>query len=568
MIKGEVNDGRTSRQPGQIRKKAAVTSSVWVMRLASSYVESLYSMSQPHLVLARRYRPHLFSDLVGQGPTVRILQNALRAGRMGHAFLFHGVRGVGKTTLARLLARVVNCTDPSASDRYEPCNQCETCQAILEDRHIDVMEMDAASHTSVDDIRPLIESAPYRPQAARYKIYIIDEVHMLSKSAFNALLKTLEEPPPHVKFVFATTEIRRIPPTIISRCLRFDLRRIPLETLIAHFQSIVARESLQVDEEALKLIARAADGSVRDGLSILDQILTSDLPHVTAAEVRHLLGLSDTQEILALMEELIRGDLNAVRQRLQLFEIAGLDHALVLQECLTLIHHMTQRKLQVKLPETESYPLEVFDRWLSSVSLAWLMRVWQIMVKGLDDLKTALRPDYVLDMTFALCVLVREQGSAVGESLKPDPAMIPSSPPMPLQHPVAQTIDVSTKPEMLSLPTTFEDVVRLFESHKEMILAFHLRHDVELITYEPGTLTFCLRPQAPSDLAPRVTKSLQSWTGYAWHIALSKTRGQAPLAEQYKQNDQELLAASLQHPVAQTIQQAFPEAQVTWQTPS
>ncbi|MBT3171881.1 MAG: DNA polymerase III subunit gamma/tau, partial [Rhodospirillaceae bacterium] len=257
----------------------------------------------PYRVLARKYRPINFSDLIGQEALVRTVTNAIRTGRLAHAFLLTGVRGVGKTSTARILARALNCTGAEGQDSgptADPCGACEHCLAIAEDRHVDVLEMDAASHTGVDDMRELIDGVRYRPTSARYKVYIVDEVHMLSKQAFNALLKTLEEPPPHAKFIFATTEVRKLPVTVLSRCQRFDLRRVDAETLAAHFQSVAEKENAEIDSAAIRLIARAADGSVRDGLSLLDQAIAHGAGAAGEAEVRDMLGLADRARVFEL----------------------------------------------------------------------------------------------------------------------------------------------------------------------------------------------------------------------------------------------------------------------------
>ncbi|MCW5752146.1 MAG: DNA polymerase III subunit gamma/tau, partial [Alphaproteobacteria bacterium] len=305
------------------------------------------SDSAPYRVLARKYRPQTFAELVGQEAMVRTLTNAIESGRIAHAFILTGVRGVGKTTTARIIARALNCTgaDGAGGPTIEPCGQCDSCRRIAEDRHVDVQEMDAASRTGIDDIREIIESVRYAPASARFKIYIIDEVHMLSTQAFNGLLKTLEEPPPHVKFIFATTEIRKVPVTVLSRCQRFDLRRIEPETLIGHLAAIAERESVEAEREALTLIARAAEGSMRDGLSLLDQAIAHGGGRVLAAPVRDMLGLADRGQVYEVYEGAMRGDAAGAIASLGRQYDGGADPLVVLQDMLELTHWLTRIKV-------------------------------------------------------------------------------------------------------------------------------------------------------------------------------------------------------------------------------
>ncbi len=359
--------------------------------------------SDPYRVLARKYRPTNFADLIGQEALVRTLTNAIQSGRMAHAFVLTGVRGVGKTTTARIIARALNCVGPDGQGgpTPQPCGQCEFCVSIAQDRHVDVIEMDAASRTGVADIRELIEGVRYRPVSARMKVYIIDEVHMLSNNAFNALLKTLEEPPEHVIFIFATTEIRKVPVTVLSRCQRFDLRRVGHETLTAHFAGIAKAEGVEIDEEALAMLARAADGSVRDGLSLLDQAIALGGRKIDAAQVRDMLGLADRTRVLDLFDALMRGATAEALTTLQDLYASGADPAVVLQDLMDFSHFLTRARLT---PESLSSPgvpeaERLRGKELSEkLSMPVLTRTWQILLKGLGEVQSAPNPLQATEM--------------------------------------------------------------------------------------------------------------------------------------------------------------------------
>ena len=394
-------------------------------------------------VLARAYRPKTFAELIGQQAMVRTLTNAFRTGRLAHAFVLTGVRGVGKTTTARIIARAFNCVGPDGAGgpTVEPCGECEHCRAIDEDRHVDVLEMDAASHTGVDDIRELIESARYRPATARTKVYVIDEVHMLSKSAFNALLKTLEEPPPHVKFVFATTEVRRVPVTVLSRCQRFDLRRVNSETLAAHFASVAESEGVQVSADALNLIARAADGSVRDGLSLLDQAIAhraDDAAEIGADDVRTMLGLADRTHVFDLLDAILKGEIAGALDLFADQYAAGADPAAIIEDMLELVHWLTRIKIVPAIAEGADVPEaeRVRGRAMAdALSMAALARAWQMLFKGLAEVQAAPAGWHAADM-----VLVRlayaadlptpaESVRALSRGSAPEPANRDAAPP-------------------------------------------------------------------------------------------------------------------------------------------
>ncbi len=401
----------------------------------------------PYRVLARKYRPQTFAEVIGQEAMVRTLSNAIATGRIAQAFILTGIRGTGKTTTARIIARALNCIGPDGTGgpTIAPCGECVHCRSIAEDRHVDVIEMDAASRTGVDDIRDLTEGVRYRPVSARYKIYIIDEVHMLSKNAFNALLKTLEEPPPDVKFVFATTEVHRVPVTVLSRCQRFSLRRVPIEQLVEHYRRIAEAEGVSVAPAALGLIARAADGSVRDGLSLLDQAiaLSSDATGaIEEAAVRDMLGIADRNLVFDLFETVLRGDAAGALDRMDSLYQGGADPLMVLHDLLDLTHFVTRLKLA---PEAGSGdPLEDGDRdrarpLAAALSMPVLTRAWQMLLKGIEEVQNAPAPAqaaamvlvrlaYVADMP-APADLVRALTS--GETVVARPAAAPAALPAP-----------------------------------------------------------------------------------------------------------------------------------------
>ncbi|MDX1739327.1 MAG: DNA polymerase III subunit gamma/tau, partial [Alphaproteobacteria bacterium] len=343
--------------------------------------------SQEYRVLARKYRPSTFEDMIGQEALVRTLTNAIESGRIAQAFVLTGVRGVGKTTTARIIAKALNCLGPDGTGNAtaSPCGVCDNCVAIAEDRHVDVQEMDAASRTGVDDIRELIEGVRYKPVAARYKVYILDEVHMLTKNAFNALLKTLEEPPEHVKFIFATTEIRKVPITVLSRCQRFDLRRIPVEKLAAHFLKIAGLEGIEVEEDAIAMVARAADGSARDGLSILDQAIALSSGVVTAGQLRDMLGLADRARIFELFDAIMGGRAAEALEALRNMYNEGADPVVIIQDLLDVCYWLTRLKLTPELSQEASTPDIERTKGVemaSQLSHPILSRAWQILLKG------------------------------------------------------------------------------------------------------------------------------------------------------------------------------------------
>src|SRR5438309_2193412 len=373
---------------------------------------------QPYRVLARKYRPQSFDQLIGQEAMVKTLANAIQRDRLAHAFLLTGVRGVGKTSTARLIAKALNCIGPDGQGgpTITPCNVCEPCRAITEGRHIDVIEMDAASHTGVDDIREIIDAVRYASVSARYKIYIIDEVHMLSKNAFNALLKTLEEPPEHVKFLFATTEVNKVPVTVLSRCQRFDLRRIPAEKLAAHFAEVSRAEGVEVEPEAVAMVARAAEGSARDGLSILDQAIAHGAGTVTTEQVRCMLGLADRGRIRRLLQLVLSGDASGALSELDEAHDLGVDPTQLLRGLMESLHGATRAKAGANADALQSVEeRESAAQMAQHLSWGTIHRLWQMLLKGLQDVAVAPDPREAAEMALLRLIHAAEM---------PDPASL------------------------------------------------------------------------------------------------------------------------------------------------
>ena len=561
----------------------------------------------PYRVLARKYRPGDFAGLIGQEALVRTLTNAISSGRIAHAFMLTGVRGVGKTTTARIIARALNCigSDGKGGPTIEPCGQCDHCRSIAEDRDIDVMEVDAASHTGVDNIRELTDGARYRPVSARYKIYIIDEVHMLSKGAFNALLKTLEEPPEHVKFIFATTEIRKVPVTVLSRCQRFDLRRVPAGRLAEHLRAIAGQENVPVEDEALAVIARAADGSVRDGLSLLDQAMALDEGGVTAVQVRDMLGLADRTQIFDLFGKVMAGRIaDALGQFAQMYQ-DGADPVVVIQDLMDLTHWLTRVSVAPEAADPATVPEAERERgraMAGELSIPVLTRAWQMLMKGLGEVREAPMPIQAAEMVLVRLAylaelptpgdLVRElhQGAPQGTDA---PAPAPTAPPPaggnggaarasaggpavvaradPVREPAPIT-NAAPAPrasiEAQPGPRSFTELVALFEEKREAILHTQLCHNVHLVRCEPGRLEIRPDENAPRDLAARVGALLSDWTGRRWVVSVSGDEGEPTLARQAEAARRKEHEAAARHPLVQAAQKAFPGAKITRVEPS
>ena len=533
-------------------------------------------------MLARKYRPSTFADLVGQDAMVRTLTNAISSGRLAHAFILTGIRGVGKTTTARIIARALNCigADGQGGPTPDPCGVCENCIAIGEDRHVDVIEMDAASRTGVDDIRELIEGVLYRPVSARFKIYIIDEVHMLSRNAFNALLKTLEEPPEHVKFIFATTETRRVPVTVLSRCQRFDLRRVDGETLMGHLRGVAERESVEIATDALRQIVRAAEGSVRDALSLLDQAIAhAGSGAIEAEQVREMLGLADRMRTADLFEALMRGKIAEALSIFDALHEAGADPTVVLQDLLEFAHWLTRLKA---VSEAEAGGGAVSDveyargRALAAgLTVPVLSRAWQILLKGLSEARIAqesrqaaemilIRLAYAADMPTP-AELIRSIEAGAAEPAAPprpqaaaEPAAAPQPEPRPQPEPQSQATD-----EAAPMPRNFEALVALFDERKEPVLRANLSGTVHLVEYAPGRLVFRPGQGAPVGLAGDLRRRLEAWTGQSWSVEAVEAAEAAPsLHEQRAQAAAEEREDAIAHPAVQAALKAFPGARV------
>jgi DNA polymerase-3 subunit gamma/tau len=549
-------------------------------------------------VLARKYRPQDFNALIGQEAMVRTLRNAFATGRLAHAFMLTGVRGVGKTTTARIIAKALNCVGPDGAGgpTVDPCGVCENCVAITQDRHVDVLEMDAASRTGVEDIRELIDGVRYRPVAARTKVYIIDEVHMLSRNAFNALLKTLEEPPEHVTFIFATTEIRKVPVTVLSRCQRFDLRRVPSERLAEYFSEIAVKEGAKVSPAALALIARAADGSVRDGQSLLDQAIagkTDGADEVAEADVRAMLGLADRGRSFDLLDALFAGRAAEALEILDAEYEAGADPVILVQDLLELTHWLTRIKVTPSAADSPSAPENerVHGREMAEkLAMAVLGRTWQLLLKGLNEARMAPAPIQAVEMllvrlayaadlptpTDAIKALSNDGGDRMrAASASPAPAQagghggngggsvargsaapaleepVPDAPPAP-------GAAAPARPD----PRSFADIVALADGENERVLFGTLVNDVHLVSFAPGKIEIRLTAGAAGDTPKRLGDFLRRHTGTRWWVTVSNEVGEDTVASSRASADAQRKAEVAAHPRVKEILDAFPGATI------
>ncbi|MGH1367753.1 MAG: DNA polymerase III subunit gamma/tau [Maritimibacter sp.] len=548
------------------------------------------SSGNAYQVLARKYRPEVFADLVGQEAMVRTLKNAFEADRIAQAFVMTGIRGIGKTTTARIIAKGMNCVGPDGTGgpTVEPCGECEPCVAIAEGRHVDVMEMDAASRTGIGDIREIIESVHYRAASARYKIYIIDEVHMLSTSAFNALLKTLEEPPAHVKFIFATTEIRKVPVTVLSRCQRFDLRRIEPEDMIALLKKIAASEGAEIAEDALALITRAAEGSARDATSLLDQSISHGAGETTADQVRAMLGLADRGRVMDLMDMILKGDAAGALSELSSQYADGADPMAVLRDLAEVTHWVSVIKITPEAAEDPTVSPDERARgqaMASALPLRVLSRTWQMLLKAIEEVGMA--PNAMMAAEMAVIRLTHVSDLPSPEDLLKKLADTPPPPPpagggAPQGHGggantsarggfvpsgggggnAVQALSLSPE-DGLARFGRFEDVVALIRDHRDVQLLVHVETCVRLANYAPGRIEFTPTPDAPRDLAARLAQRLQGWTGSRWAVTVVNEADAATIAETRDAAGLALEAEAQKHPLMQAVIAAFPEAKIT-----
>jgi DNA polymerase III subunit gamma/tau len=542
--------------------------------------------AEAYRVLARKYRPQDFTGLIGQEALVRTLKNAFATGRIAHAFMLTGVRGVGKTTTARIIARALNCIGPDGTRKeptIAPCGMCDPCIAIAESRHVDVQEMDAASRTGIDDVREIIEGVRYAPASARYKVYIIDEVHMLSKQAFNGLLKTLEEPPPHVKFVFATTEIRKVPVTVLSRCQRFDLRRIETPELVAHLGGIAANEHVNADPAALSLIARAAEGSVRDALSLLDQAIAHEEADVISAEsVRAMLGLADRGRVLDLFEKVLGGRIaDALIDLADLYD-QGADPLVVMQDLLETTHFLTRVKVA---PGAEGF----FDggsgearraaEMAGRLSVPTLTRAWQMLLKGLFEVKDASRPIAAAEMALIRLAyaadlpptekLVRElldANASEPHGVRPSPPA-PSAPRAQAASPSQRTQAVAATaldmaPAAGPILSSLEDIAALAASKGAAVLKVHVENDMHLVRLEGTQIEFRPSSRAPRTLSGDLAQKLKEWTGTRWVVTVAREGGATTLSEQRNSARAAKIEAVSQEPLVRAVLDRFPGAEI------
>ncbi len=566
----------------------------------------------PYRVLARKYRPQTFEDLIGQDAMVRTLTNAFASGRIAQAYMLTGVRGIGKTTTARLIARALNFqkTGEDTGPSVDLSVKGEHCDAILESRHVDVIEMDAASHTGVDNVREINDAVKYKPASARYKVYIIDEVHMLSTAAFNALLKTLEEPPPHVKFIFATTEIRKVPVTVLSRCQRFDLRRLEAGLLVEHFQRISDLEGVKAETEALGMIARAAEGSVRDGLSLLDQAIAYGTDEVRADDVQSMLGLSDRARIIDLFEAVMRGDAAAAMDELEAQHNLGADPEVIMADLAGFVHWVTKLKVSPKSADDAAVSQAERTRgkeFADKLAMPVLARSWQMLLKGMEEVSRAnnalmaaemllIRMAHVADMpapeelarilkeadaaktarpspdTGPTAASANEAGSSVANS--PVSAQVPGSPPVSHAPTMAATQlkpvlpdddnnEASQPPPPPAGFASFDELVAYVSSKRDVKLVRELERHVLPVSIGTGRIELSLLPDAPAGIANELSRRLEAWTGNRWIVSVSTSAapGQT-IADQKRERRDDLFRRARESDDVQAVLKGFPRAEI------
>jgi len=542
-------------------------------------------------VLARKYRPETFSDLIGQEAMVRTLKNAFDADRIAQAFMMTGIRGVGKTTTARIIAKGMNCiglegnTGPTTS----PCGQCEHCVAISEGRHVDVLEMDAASRTGVDDIREIIDSVHYRAASARFKIYIIDEVHMLSNNAFNALLKTLEEPPEHVKFIFATTEIRKVPVTVLSRCQRFDLRRIEPEEMIKMLQNLAKLENASISNEALALITRASEGSARDAQSLLDQAISHGAGETSVDQVRAMLGLADRGRVLDLFEFIMRGQAKEALNELGSQYSDGADPIGIIRDLAEVTHWVSIIKITPDAADDPTVSPDEKTRgqaFSQSLSMRILTRTWQLLLKALEEISSAPNPMMAAEMAVIRITHVSDlpspeelvkkltgthsesegvkkgnSGGSVSNTTSSNFKPTQQTETRPIKNEGNTALALDTETLDLQYPT-FESVLEIIRKFRDMKLLIDVENSVRLSSYVPGRIEFTPTENAPKDLAQRLGQLLQNWTGFRWAITVVGNCSGETIQEQRNAKDATLKREAKLHPFVKTVFDTFPKASI------
>ncbi len=536
-------------------------------------------------VLARKYRPETFADLVGQDAMVRTLKNAFAADRIASGFMMTGIRGTGKTTTARIIAKGMNCIGPdgNGTPTTDPCGVCEHCVGIMEGRHVDVMEMDAASNTGVANIREIIDSVHYRAASARYKIYIIDEVHMLSTGAFNALLKTLEEPPAHVKFIFATTEIRKVPVTVLSRCQRFDLRRIEPEVMIALLRKIATAENAEIADDALALITRAAEGSARDATSLLDQAISHGAGETSADQVRAMLGLADRGRVLDLFDMILKGDAAGALTELSGQYADGADPLAVLRDLAEVSHWVSVIKITPDAAEDPTISPDERTRgqaMAAALPMRVLTRMWQMLLKSLEEVSLApnammaaemavIRMTHVADLPPPDDLVRKLQdatpppsSSSSPQTQTPPPTGAPTAHHAPRSNGTSPQAALAVATDALAHYATFKDVVDLIRRHRDVKLLVEVETSLRLISYQPGRIEVTPTPDASRDLIGKLGSRLQAWTGNRWAITVSDGGTAPTIAETRDAAETALRESVSQHPLVQAVLDTFPKATI------
>ena len=529
-----------------------------------------------YVALARKYRPQTFEDLLGQDALVQTLTNAIQNNRLHHAYILTGIRGVGKTTTARLIARAINCTGPDGKGgpTIHPCGECENCKAIAADRHIDVIELDAASKTGVDDMREILDGVRYKPTMARYKVYIIDEVHMLSKSAFNALLKTLEEPPAHVMFIFATTEIRKVPVTILSRCQRFDLQRISIETLVKLFHKVLAAENIEAEDEALHMVARAADGSARDGLSMLDQAIVLGNGKIENATVKNMLGLADRQQTFAMYEKLLEGNVAEVLQILHQLYSDGATPMLIIQDLVDITHLLAKVKIipdYINDSSVGENDREMCKK-LNAAPISILSKIWQMLIKGISELQYAnvqidalemilMRIAYSANMPTPADLLKELKKKSRVNNLANKPQIVLNSSTCIANTNTHIASELTEDGEGFELSTP-EELVKLLNAKRQMLLLYAVKNDMSFKEFTAGKMRIALSEKADKDLIANLRKFLAKETGVSWVIDIDyEPRGETLAFKENKELERDKKNIS-EYPLVKAILSEFSGAKI------